>query len=550
MSAASRCGGPAAERPSRTPMSAARSPRVICGGRSIARYSAGRRRELSLVAHRVELRLDRRRRARLRATSRTRRRARRGRPRSRGCSPICASDAASAGSSSTAFRRCSSAASASSLLPLDRRELAIQKRAVRRRRDRRGVQPRRPRRAGPPRRVARVARSCCDAAELAAPRPAGDVGQRRVGGERRFERRHRVGVAVQRHQRLPASDERRARNPAAARARDRNARSAAFGLLPRELHVAERRLGRIERRASPSATPRAPARRSSGRPPAGTASRARWLIAAARVAYAGWHRRLHELGELRRRDDRHRHRLRRARARDASTRSRQQRATRQHRGDFTSTAVTPCSPPLEPTRPAGAARRRRSTPRPSRVSCDSTRRVAIHPRDPLAIAGVVADRTSSVTRRTSSASRDAMVSTSSSMPSPRRAPTRTAPPGPAPAAGGARRRVSRSHLVVHLDAAARRCAPTSSSTCAHGGHAALAIGRGRIDDVQDEIGLGDLFERRAKRRDQRVRQPIDEADRVGHQQLAAVGQPHLPHERIERDEQRVRRLGVRRASAR
>ena len=55
---------------------------------------------------------------------------------------------------------------------------------------------------------------------------------------------------------------------------------------------------------------------------------------------------------------------------------------------------------------------------------------------------------------------------------------------------------------------------------------------------------GDLFERGAKRRDQRVRQPLDEADRVRHEQLAAIGQPHLPHERIERDEQRVRRHRV------
>ena len=61
----------------------------------------------------------------------------------------------------------------------------------------------------------------------------------------------------------------------------------------------------------------------------------------------------------------------------------------------------------------------------------------------------------------------------------------------------------------------------------------------------DEIGVGGLFERGAERRDQRVRQPVDESDGVGDQQLAAVGQPHLADQRIERDEQRVRRLGVR-----
>ena len=84
----------------------------------------------------------------------------------------------------------------------------------------------------------------------------------------------------------------------------------------------------------------------------------------------------------------------------------------------------------------------------------------------------------------------------------------------------------------------------------HGGDPALAIGRRRVDDVQHEIGLGDFLERRAERRDQRVRQPIDEPDRVRHEQLAAVGQPHLPDQRVERDEQRVGRLGVRPASAR
>ena len=71
---------------------------------------------------------------------------------------------------------------------------------------------------------------------------------------------------------------------------------------------------------------------------------------------------------------------------------------------------------------------------------------------------------------------------------------------------------------------------------------ALALGIGGIDDVQHEIGVGRFFERGAKRRHQRVRQPIDEADRVAQQQLAAIGQVDAPHQRIERDEQRVRTL--------
>ena len=93
-------------------------------------------------------------------------------------------------------------------------------------------------------------------------------------------------------------------------------------------------------------------------------------------------------------------------------------------------------------------------------------------------------------------------------------------------------------------------APDLLEHAAHGGDPAIAIRRGGIDDVQHEIGVGDLLERGAKRRHQRVRQPIDESDRVGDEQLAAVGQPDLADQRIERDEQRVGGLGVRLASAR
>ena len=104
-------------------------------------------------------------------------------------------------------------------------------------------------------------------------------------------------------------------------------------------------------------------------------------------------------------------------------------------------------------------------------------------------------------------------------------------------------------FVVDLDEPARRSRRPPRAP-AHGGHAPIAIRRRRIDDVQDQIGLGDLFERRAKRRDQRVRQAVDEPDRVRHEQLAAVRQPDLPDQRIERHEQRVRRFGPGRASAR
>ena len=83
----------------------------------------------------------------------------------------------------------------------------------------------------------------------------------------------------------------------------------------------------------------------------------------------------------------------------------------------------------------------------------------------------------------------------------------------------------------------------------HRGHVPLAFGIRRVDHVQHQIGVGGFFERGAKRRDQRVRQPIDESDRVAQQQLAAIGQVDAPHQRIERHEQRVRRFGVGLASA-
>ena len=76
-------------------------------------------------------------------------------------------------------------------------------------------------------------------------------------------------------------------------------------------------------------------------------------------------------------------------------------------------------------------------------------------------------------------------------------------------------------------------------------HVTLALGRRGIDDVQHQIGFGRLFERRAKRGHQRMRQAIDEADRVREQQLALIRQLHAADQRIERHEQRVRRHRIR-----
>ena len=65
----------------------------------------------------------------------------------------------------------------------------------------------------------------------------------------------------------------------------------------------------------------------------------------------------------------------------------------------------------------------------------------------------------------------------------------------------------------------------------------------RVDHMQQQIGVGGFLERGAEGGDQRVRQPIDETDGVGDQQLAGVGQADPPHQGIERDEQGVGDLG-------
>ncbi len=76
---------------------------------------------------------------------------------------------------------------------------------------------------------------------------------------------------------------------------------------------------------------------------------------------------------------------------------------------------------------------------------------------------------------------------------------------------------------------------------AHGRHLDLAVRIRCVDDVHQQIGGRHFLERRAKCRDERVRKPIDEADRVRHEQLAPVRQPHFSDQRIQRHEERIRR---------
>ena len=66
----------------------------------------------------------------------------------------------------------------------------------------------------------------------------------------------------------------------------------------------------------------------------------------------------------------------------------------------------------------------------------------------------------------------------------------------------------------------------------------LLLGRGRVDDVQDEVGEPGLLQRGRERVHELVRQLADEADGVGHQERAAL-QAQRAGRRIERVEQPV-----------
>ena len=76
-----------------------------------------------------------------------------------------------------------------------------------------------------------------------------------------------------------------------------------------------------------------------------------------------------------------------------------------------------------------------------------------------------------------------------------------------------------------------------------------AVGVMRIADMDDDVGLGHLFQGRAEGGDQMGRQVGDEADRVGQDRLAARRQLEPAHRRVERREQQVLGDDRRRGSA-
>ena len=68
---------------------------------------------------------------------------------------------------------------------------------------------------------------------------------------------------------------------------------------------------------------------------------------------------------------------------------------------------------------------------------------------------------------------------------------------------------------------------------------ASASGAARVDDVHQQVGVGDLLERRAERLDELVRQAAHEADGVGEQHGLAAGEAQPAGRGVERGEQPV-----------
>ena len=133
------------------------------------------------------------------------------------------------------------------------------------------------------------------------------------------------------------------------------------------------------------------------------------------------------------------------------------------------------------------------------------------------------------------------------MPAPVRAETTTAC-GSRSRSAGEHHRVGRVGLVDH-DQLRHRVGADLGEHLAHRGDLTLGVGVRAVDHVQDEVGLGDLLERRAERLDQLVRQVPDEADGVGQRVDPAVARRGAARGRVEGGEQRVLDQDRRRRSA-
>ena len=176
--------------------------------------------------------------------------------------------------------------------------------------------------------------------------------------------------------------------------------------------------------------------------------------------------------------------------------------------------------------------------------------VAVDPAEPLGLYRLMRDPARCARAADRARAAAATVSSSSSHPcAGRRRNQQRRRDRPRPA----RRRSSassRSHLVVDLERAARRSRRLPRARGVTAATCRSRSGIRRVDHVQHQVGVGRLLERGAKRRHQRVRQAIDESDRVADSSSSRrSGSRTLPDQRIERDEQRVRGLGVRPSSA-
>lgn len=61
----------------------------------------------------------------------------------------------------------------------------------------------------------------------------------------------------------------------------------------------------------------------------------------------------------------------------------------------------------------------------------------------------------------------------------------------------------------------------------------LPLGVGRVDDMQQNVRVLELLERRLERLHQMVRQLRDKPDRIGKQHLTGIGHRQLPGRRVE-----------------
>ena len=77
----------------------------------------------------------------------------------------------------------------------------------------------------------------------------------------------------------------------------------------------------------------------------------------------------------------------------------------------------------------------------------------------------------------------------------------------------------------------------------------VRAGVGNVDDVQQKIGVFELFERCLEGLDQLVRQLADKADRVGDHDIQRVGHREKARRRIQRVKQAVIRGNARAVSA-